>query len=159
MNISQNKVVTIHYTLKDDAANVLDSSAGKEPLSYLHGHHNIIPGLEAALEGKTEGEKFDVRIEAKDAYGEYDKTLTQTVPRNMFGEHDPEVGMQFQAQTASGPQIVTVSAVEGENVTIDANHPLAGKPLNFEVSVEGIREASEDELDHGHAHGEGGHAH
>lgn len=153
MQIANDTVVAIDYTLKDDEGAVLDTSEGKEPLSYLHGAGNIIPGLEKALEGKAAGEEVNVRIEPADAYGERRDELKQEVPRNLFeGVDNLEAGMQFQAQGDGGTQIVTVVAVEGEQVTVDANHPMAGVPLNFDVKVVEVREASGEEKEHGHAH-------
>ncbi len=160
MLIAKDKVVSIEYTLKDDEGTLLDTSQGRDPLAYLHGAGNIIPGLERALEGKQAGDQISVRIEAKDAYGERDEQLQQVVPLELFqGVDNVQAGMQFQAQTGAGVQIVTVKAVEGDNVTVDANHPLAGVPLNFSVSVVDVRDASPEELAHGHVHGPGGHDH
>ena len=156
MQIAKNKVVSIHYTLKNDAGSVIDSSESGEPLVYLHGAQNIIPGLERALEGKVADDALEVSIEAVDAYGEYNKELTQTVPSNMFeGVDKIEVGMEFQAQTEQGMQVIRIADVDGDDVTIDGNHPLAGERLHFDVTVDSIRDASADELEHGHIHTEG----
>jgi len=159
MQIANNTVVSIHYTLKDDAGVVIDSSEGAEPLVYLHGAQNIIPGLEKELEGKTTGDTLQVTIEAADAYGEVNKNLIQTVPGHLFqGVDKLEVGMQFQAETPDGTQVITIAAVDGDDVTIDGNHPLAGERLHFNVEVADIREATVEELEHGHVHsGEGCH--
>ncbi|EDY85429.1 peptidyl-prolyl cis-trans isomerase, fkbp-type [gamma proteobacterium HTCC5015] len=139
---------------------MLDQSSPEAPLSYLHGHQNIIPGLENALNGKTQGDKVDASIPPAEAYGEYDDNLIQAVPRNMFqGIDEIEPGMQFQAQTGQGVQIVTVKEANEESVTIDANHALAGETLHFNVTVKEVRDASQEELDHGHVHGPGGHEH
>lgn len=159
MNITDKTVALIHYTLKNAGGEVLDSSEGHDPLAYLHGAGNIIAGLESALEGKTAGDKLDVSVEAAQAYGEYDESLVQPIPRAQFGEHHVEVGMQFHADTAIGPRIVTITAIEGDEVVIDANHHLAGEDLNFAVEVVEVRDATEEELDHGHVHGPGGHEH
>ena len=160
MKIAKNTVVSFDYTLKNDNGDVLDSSEGGQPLAYLHGAGNIIPGLEEALEGRAAGDEFQVSIEAADAYGEIDDELTQVVPRNLFqGVDQIEVGMQFQAQTAEGVQVVRIAAVEGDDVTIDANHPLAGERLHFDVNVAEVREASSEELEHGHVHSEEGCGH
>jgi len=157
MQITKNKVVSIHYTLKNDAGLVIDSSEGAEPLVYLHGAQNIIPGLERALEGKVADDALEVSIEAVDAYGEYNRDLTQVVSSNMFeGVDTLEEGMEFQAETAQGVQVIRVVHVDGDNITIDGNHPLAGERLHFDVSVAEVREATEDELSHGHVHGDGG---
>jgi FKBP-type peptidyl-prolyl cis-trans isomerase SlyD len=157
MNIAKDKVVSIDYTLKDDKDNFIDSTEGSDPLDYLHGYENIIPGLEKALEGKAEGDRVKVAIAAAEAYGERDDRLTASVPRDHFeGVDELEEGMQFQTETSDGPRLITVTKVEGDTVTIDGNHPLAGMNLNFDVTVTGIREASEEELTHGHVHS---HAH
>ncbi|MEB3767800.1 peptidylprolyl isomerase [Acinetobacter sp. MD2] len=157
--IANNHAVSFHYTLTNAEGETLDQSQG-EPLAYLHGAGNIIPGLEKALEGKTVGDKFKVTIPAAEGYGEYNPDLVQEVPAKMFqGVENIEAGMQFQAQTDDGVQIVTVKAVEGENVIVDANFPLAGQDLTFDVEIVDVREASEEELDHGHVHGAGGHHH
>lgn len=160
MNISENSVASIHYTLTDSEGKVIDSSEGQEPLAYLHGAGNIIPGLEKALLGKVVGDKFTVSIPAAEAYGVRDDSMVQELPSNMFsGIDNIEVGMEFHAETEHGLQVVTVTKVEGDNVTIDGNHPLAGVDLNFDVEVADIRAASAEELEHGHAHGAGGHHH
>lgn len=152
--IAENSVVNIHYELKDDQGQVLDSSKGAEPLSYLHGAGNIIPGLEKALAGKAEEETFQVRIEPEEGYGEPSPELIQTLPKTAFqGVEKVEVGMNFEAQAPDGSvQRVQVKDVADDEVTIDANHPLAGTPLNFDIEVVGVREATEEEVAHGHAH-------
>jgi len=153
MQIAKNRVVSIHYTLKNDAGTVIDSSEEAEPLVYLHGSKNIIPGLERALEGKVADDTLQVSIEPTEAYGEYNKTLTQVVPSSMFqGVEKIEVGMEFQAQTEQGVEVIRIAAVDGDDVTIDGNHPLAGERLHFDVSVTEVRDASADELEHGHVH-------
>lgn len=160
MNITDNCVASFHYTLTDSTGKVLDSSEGQEPLSYLHGAGNIIPGLEKALLGKTTGDKLNVAVTAAEAYGERDNTMVQELPTSMFSGVDQiEVGMEFHAETEHGLQVVTVTAVENDTVTIDGNHPLAGVDLNFDVEVTEVRDASPEELTHGHAHGAGGHHH
>lgn len=161
MTIARNKVVRIDYTLTDDSQNVIDSSAGGEPLTYLHGARNIIPGLESALEGRKTGDKLDVRIAPADAYGERDERLIQLVPREMFEDNQEiHVGMQFHSGDPEGNMtIVTVTNVTADTVTVDANHPLAGVPLTFAVTVVEVRDATSEELAHGHVHGEGGHHH
>lgn len=160
MTIAQNSVVTIHYTLKDDAGEVIDSSRSGDPIAYLHGHGNLVPGLERELEGKNTGDKVNVSITPEDGYGEYDKNLVQQVPRRAFqGIGNVTIGMRLHAQTPEGPRAVTVTRMVGDMVTIDANHPLAGKNLNFEVEITDVRDATEEELSHGHVHGEGGHQH
>ncbi len=160
MQIAQNSVVAFHYTLTNNAGEVLDSSEGREPLTYLHGAGNIIPGLEKELEGRAAGEKLTATIEPGDGYGEKQDQLVQQVPRDAFqGVESVEPGMQFQAQTEGGPLMVTVTGVEGDTVTVDGNHPLAGQTLNFDVEIATVREASEEEVEHGHVHGEGGEQH
>ncbi|MDA9095700.1 peptidylprolyl isomerase [Porticoccaceae bacterium] len=161
MTIKENSAVSFHYTLTDDDGQTLDSSAGKDPLAYLHGAGNIIPGLESALAGKSVGDAMVVAVTAAEGYGEVQKELIQEVPRDAFqGVDSIEVGMQFEAQTGQGGTVpVTVTAVTDEIVTVDGNHPLAGKNLNFDVSIEDVRDATEEELEHGHVHGVGGHEH
>src|SRR5919106_6031922 len=130
MQITQDSVVLIHYTLRDDAGKTLDSSAGGEPLAYLHGNGNLIPGLERELEGKSAGDKLTVKIAAADAYGEYDKSLVQRIPRrSLKGVGNVQVGMQLHTQSAHGVRAVTVTHIAGDMVTIDGNHPLAGQTL------------------------------
>lgn len=156
MQVADNMAVSIHYTLTDDKGQELDSSVNSEPLEYLHGKGNIIPGLESSLSGKSVGDKFTVRIEAENAYGERHDEMVQIIPRSMFeGVDQLEVGMQFHADVSSGPGVVTIIDIDGDDITIDGNHPLAGEALTFDVEVTNIREASNDELEHGHIHGEG----
>jgi len=161
MFITRNKVVRIDYTLTSDDQQVIDSSEGGEPLTYLHGGGSIIPGLEAALEGKRAGESLSVRIAATEAYDERDDDLVQSVPREMFEDSGSiQVGMQFQSGDPDGnTRIVTVVGSDADSVTVDGNHPLAGVPLNFAVTIVEVRDASSEELAHGHVHGPGGHQH
>ena len=160
MNISDNCVASFHYTLTDSSGKVLDTSEGHEPLSYLHGAGNIIPGLEQALVGKTTGDKLSVNVLAVDAYGERNPDLVQELDSSMFsGIDNIEPGMEFHAETEHGLQVVTVTSVEGSTVFIDGNHPLAGVDLNFDVEITEVRDATQDEISHGHAHGAGGHHH
>jgi len=160
MQIAVNCVAYIHYTLKDDSGAVLDSSSGGEPLAYLHGAGNIVPGLEKALEGKQAGEKLSVIVAPEDGYGARDEALVQQVPRRSFqGMRDLKAGMQFHAQTQQGPVAVTVTRIQGDMITVDGNHALAGVTLNFDVEVTKVREATAEELMHGHVHGAGGHHH
>lgn len=160
MTITNHSVVSFHYTLTDDQGNQLDSSIGKDPLTYLHGAGNIIPGLEKELEGKSVGDKLQVTVAPEEAYGIVHDGMIQQVPREAFGENqDLAVGMRFEAQTDQGPVSVVITNVSDTQVTVDGNHPLAGKTLNFDVSIEEIRDASPEEKDHGHAHGPGGHHH
>ena len=160
MQISENSVVSFHYTLTDGNGKVIDSSQGNEPLTYLHGVGQIVPGLENALVGKTAGDKLDVEVAAEDGYGEHQEFMVQQVPREAFQGVDViEPGMQFQAQTPQGGMTVTVTAVDDATVTVDGNHPLAGQVLFFAVEVVSVREASAEEREHGHVHGAGGHHH
>jgi FKBP-type peptidyl-prolyl cis-trans isomerase SlyD len=156
MQISKHKVASIHYTLTDNDGKVLDSSAGREPLVYIQGIGNLIPGMEEGLEGKSKGDKFNIKVSPEKGYGVKDEALQQSVPRSAFGDQDVRVGMQFQTNQGG---IVTVTKVGLSEVTVDANHPLAGVELNFDVEVMDIRLATQEELDHGHAHGPGGHHH
>jgi len=157
MQIAQNSVVAFHYTLTNDAGEVLDSSEGRDPLTYLHGAGNIIPGLEKELEGRAAGDTLNVAVSPEEGYGEVQPQLVQEVPRDAFqGVEAVEPGMQFQAQTQGGPLMVTVTKVEGDTVTVDGNHPLAGQKLNFDVKIEEVRDVSQEEIEHGHVHGEGG---
>lgn len=161
MQIAENMVVSIHYTLTNAAGETVDSSLQHgEPLAYLHGHSNIVPGLENALTGKAVGDKFDVSVNPEDGYGGHVDELIQEVPREAFqGVDELEPGMQFQADSGAGPRLFTITKIEGDTVTVDGNHPLAGQVLNFAIEVTDIRAATEEEMQHGHAHGEGGHEH
>ena len=160
MQIKENSVVSFHYTLTGKDGQVIDSSEGNQPLTYLHGVGQIVPGLENALLGKLAGEKLDVEVSAEEGYGEHQEYMVQQVPREAFqGVDDIEPGMQFQAQTPQGAMTVTVTAADETTVTVDGNHPLAGQPLFFAVEIVSVRDASEEEITHGHVHGEGGHHH
>ncbi len=154
MEVEKNKVVTIHYTLTNDEGQVLDSSVGKNPLKYLHGNKNLIEGLEKELLGKKTGDKLHVVIEPAEAYGERRDDLVQEVPREAFqGVEDIQPGMQFNAQAPDGSTyVVTVTNVGEEKITIDANHDLAGVRLTFDVEVMDIRNATDEEISHGHVH-------
>jgi FKBP-type peptidyl-prolyl cis-trans isomerase SlyD len=154
MSIAPDQVVSINYTLRDDAGEVIDQSAAGEPLTYLHGHGNLIPGLERELAGKSTGDRVQVKIAPVDGYGEYDRALVQKVPRRALkGIADVRVGIRLQAQTADGARAVTVTQLTGDMVTLDGNHPLAGQNLNFDVEVAQVRAATAEELAHGHVHG------
>lgn len=160
MKVAANKVVSIDYTLKDDSGNVVDTSEGSEPLSYLHGASNIIPGLETALDGKDVGEEVSVRVPPEEAYGARDDAKQQKVPKSMFGSEDIKVGAQYHASGPDGQHLtVSVVDIDGDDVTVDANHPLAGFHLNFDVKVVDVRDATQEEMDHGHVHGPEGHQH
>jgi FKBP-type peptidyl-prolyl cis-trans isomerase SlyD len=158
MQVADNMAVSIHYTLTNDDGEVLDTSIGDEPLVYLHGVGNIIPGLENALHGKVAGDKFNVHIAPEDAYGEQMEEMIQVISRDMFeGIDNIEVGMQFNADVSSGSGVVTVVNIEDDDITIDGNHPLAGLALTFDVEVIDVRAATEEEAKHGHIHGAGCH--
>jgi FKBP-type peptidyl-prolyl cis-trans isomerase SlyD len=160
VEIAADRVVLIHYTLKGDDGAVIDSSDGGEPLAYIQGHGNLVVGLEKALEGKQEGATIAVSVPPAEGYGQYDAALIQRVPkRSMQGSGEIKKGMQFQARTDDGIRVFTVTAVVGDMVTLDGNHPLADKTLNFDVKVVTVREATAEELEHGHVHGAGGHHH
>ncbi len=156
MIVEKDRVVTIDYSLKDDGGNLIDSSEGSEPLVYLHGNGNLIPGLEKELEGKDVGAQLNCAIAPADAYGVRDDSLVFKVQKSEFGGADVQVGMQFEAQSEEGAQMVTVVGFDGDQVVIDANHPLAGKTLHFDVKVLDVREATQEEIEHGHVHGCGG---
>lgn len=154
--ITKDTAVRFNYVLKDENGTVIDQSQG-EPLAYLHGHNNIIPGLEKELEGKSAGDSLTAVIEPADAYGEYQEQAVQQVPRSNFqGVEDIQPGMQFQSEAEGQVMLVTVTDVNDDTVTVDANHPLAGKKLSFDVEIVEVRAATEDELNHGHVHGAGG---
>jgi FKBP-type peptidyl-prolyl cis-trans isomerase SlyD len=160
MKIAKDKVVVIDYTLKDEKGEVMDTSAGREPLTYLHGFGNLIPGLETALVDKVAGDQVAVVVEPKDGYGTYNEQLVQTVPLERFEEpKEIKEGVQIRVETDQGVNIATVSSIDGAEVKLDMNHPLADKTLHFEVEVKSVREASTEEISHGHVHGEGGHHH
>lgn len=152
--IGDKLVVTIHYTLTDNSGEVIDSSEGADPLAYLHGTGNLIPGLEQALVGKTAGASLQVTISPEDGYGEIQPELIETVPKEAFeGVDSIEPGMAFEAQGSDGQaRRIVVKDVSDDGIIIDGNHPLAGVELNFDVQVVDIREASEEEIAHGHVH-------
>ncbi len=155
--IAKDSAVFFNYTLTDAEGNVLDKSPEGQPLAYLHGHSNIIPGLEKQLEGKVVGDKLTAVVEPAEAYGEYHEENVQSIPREHFqGIDNLQVGMQLQSEAEGQLILVTVKEVSEDSVTIDGNHPLAGKQLTFDVEITNVREASEEEIAHGHIHGEGG---
>jgi FKBP-type peptidyl-prolyl cis-trans isomerase SlyD len=160
VQVAADSVVLIHYTLKDDQGQVLDSSAGGDPLAYIQGHGNLVPGLEKALEGKSAGDRVEVTVAPADGYGTRSEELVQRVPkRQLQGSGEIHKGMQFRAQTDEGLRVFTVTAVVGDMVTLDGNHPLADQTLHFDVEITDVRAATEEELEHGHVHGPGGHHH
>jgi FKBP-type peptidyl-prolyl cis-trans isomerase SlyD len=160
MQIADDMAVLIHYKVANTEGELLDSSEGDEPLAYIQGQGDIVPGLEKALLGKAAGDRLQVTVSPEHGYGEREEGKVQTVPRDAF-ESDAQIepGMRFQAESEDGDVIVTVTAVTEEEVTIDANHPLAGQTLHFEVEVVSVRACTDEELAHGHIHGTGGHHH
>lgn len=160
MKIEKNKVVSMHYTLKDDKGKIMDSSEGKSPLPFIQGNGQLIPGLESQLVGKEKGVKMQVTVAPADAYGEFREDMVFKVSKEGFrGEEELKVGMQVEVELEQGKSIAVVSNVEGDDVTLDLNHPLAGQTLHFDVEILDVRVATEEELSHGHVHGEGGHQH
>jgi FKBP-type peptidyl-prolyl cis-trans isomerase SlyD len=160
VEIAKNRVVSFHYTLRDEQGNVLDASGARGPLTYLHGKNNIIPGLEQALAGKSAGDTLEVAVPPEQGYGPRSDALVQILPRSRFaeaGELTP--GMQLRASGPQGARVVTIVRVERDFITVDANHPLAGRTLHFSVEVADVRKATHEEIAHGHVHGPGGHHH
>jgi FKBP-type peptidyl-prolyl cis-trans isomerase SlyD len=156
MQITKNKVASIHYTLRDNEGTIIDSSEGRDPLHYLHGAGNLIAGMEEGLEGKSKGEKLNLKISPEKGYGEKDENLVQQVPLAAFGGQEVKEGMRFSTNQGG---VVTVTHVGPESITVDGNHPLAGVELNFAVEVMEVRNATTEEITHGHVHGPGGHQH
>lgn len=161
MKIANGCVVAMDYTLKTEDGSLIDTSEGDEPMWYLHGSGQIVPGLEAALEGRAAGDKLEAVVKPEDGYGLRQNDRVLTVPRSRLPDSpEPEVGMQLEAQGRRGEQVVLwVTEVKGDEVTLDGNHPLAGQTLYFEIEVKHVREASDDEKHHGHAHGPDAHHH
>lgn len=160
MKAAKNTVVSIHYTLTDAEGAVVDTSSGHAPLAYIQGMGHIVPGLEKAMEGKAVGDKFKISVPAEEGYGLRDENLIDRIPKEAFqGVPEVEPGMEFYADGPNGPVMITVKEVDGDHVVVDGNHPLAGKVLNFEIEVTEVREATAEESEHGHVHGEGGHQH
>ena len=159
MKIEKDRVVRFHYTVSEAGQEPLETSEGREPLAILIGHGNIIPGLEKAMEGRTAGDKFDVDVVAAEAYGERREGLTQRVPKKHFQGARLEPGMQAVLPTNFGPRAVTIEKVGMSVVDVDLNHPMAGKDLHFAIELVEVREASAEEIEHGHVHGDGGHHH
>jgi len=155
------RVVTFHYTLKDKSGQQLDSSRGGEPMTYLEGSGQIIPGLEAAMKALKTGDAQKISVPAADAYGEHDKEMVFEVPRSQFPAGESiDIGMKFRAGAPGEPSpVFTVTAIREQSVEVDGNHPLAGQDLFFDVEVTDVRDATLEEIKHGHAHGPGGHHH
>jgi FKBP-type peptidyl-prolyl cis-trans isomerase SlyD len=160
MKVEKNAVVTIDYTLTNNEGKVLDTSKGGKPLPYIHGGGGIIPGLETALEGKSQGDNVVVSVPPEQGYGVRQESLIQEVPRQYFkGAKAIELGMQFKASDGQATRLFTVVGFGEGTVKVDGNHPLAGVQLNFDVNIVSVREATKEELSHGHVHGPGGHHH
>ncbi|HET6395652.1 MAG TPA: peptidylprolyl isomerase [Pseudoxanthomonas sp.] len=159
MKIEKDRVVRFHYTVSEVGQPPLESSKEREPIAILIGHGNIIPGLEAAMQDRQAGDSFSVDVPAADAYGERREGLVQRIPKKHFGETRLQPGMQVVLQTNFGPRAVTVQKVGLSVVDVDLNHPMAGKDLHFDVEIVEVREASAEEIEHGHVHGDGGHHH
>ena len=156
MTITADSVVTLHYKVTAEDGTQLDSSEGKDPLTVMHGRRFLIEGLEEALEGREKGDAFSVSVEPEKAYGQRADALVQKVPKTMFEGMDVEVGMSFRATTPQGEQSVIVVDTTEDEVVVDGNHPLAGVSLTFDVEVVDVRDATAEELEHGHAHGADG---
>lgn len=160
MQIERDRVVLIHYTLKNDGGEVLESSRGATPIAYLHGYGKLVPGLEKALAGKRTGDTLSVSVPPEEGYGARNASLVQVVAKSSLKlDVEAEVGMQLRARGPHGVQLLTISQVGRDTVTLDGNHPMAGKTLHFDVEVADVRKASREELSHGHVHGVGGHQH
>jgi len=157
MQIESKKVVTIAYTLKDEAGEVIDTSVGGEPLLYVHGMGSLVPGLEKALEGRSVGDRFSVVLSPEEGYGKRDESLIRKIPIRKLPDGKAAAGSRVRVQTDQGPAMLLVTAVRGDYATVDPNHPLSDKTLHFDVEIMGVRDATPDELEHGHAHGPGGH--
>jgi FKBP-type peptidyl-prolyl cis-trans isomerase SlyD len=155
MQVERNRVVTIDFTMYGEEGEVLETSKDDAPLVYMHGIGELPEGLEDELDGKVAGDEVEITLEPDDAYGEYDEGLVQAVPREQFEDADIQIGMRFEAETDEGPQVVHVVGVEDDDVIVDANQPYAGRTVRFEVKVLGVREASSEEIEHGHVHGPG----
>ncbi len=158
MKIEKDRVVRFHYTVSEAGASV-ESSKDRDPLAILIGHGNIIPGLEKAMDGHEAGDAFAADVPAAEAYGEKREGLTQRVPKKHFEGQRLEPGMQVVLNTNFGPRAVTIEKVGMTVVDVDLNHPMAGKDLHFDIEIVEVREASAEELEHGHVHGDGGHQH
>ena len=156
MRVAKETVVAIEYTLKDDQGNIIDTSGDRGPMEYLHGAQNIIPGLEQGVDGLVAGDTKSVLVPPQLGYGEYSEKLLQLVPLNAFGANTPQIGMRFHAETNLGMRVLTIKKIEGEEVTLDGNHELAGKTLHFDIKVVSVRAAELTELSHGHPHQSGG---
>lgn len=160
MTIQNNSVVQFHYTLKDETGTLIETSSGRDPMAYLHGHNNIIPGLEAAMAGKNVGDSFSVTVTPDQAYGERRADALQRIPvKHLQGAKKWKAGMFAHVQTEQGARQVMIVKVGKFMADVDTNHPLAGRTLVFDIIIDAVRDASEEEVAHGHAHGVGGHHH
>ena len=159
MAIGKNSVVTLHYKMKNGSGQVLDSTESRGPLLYLHGMDPLLPGLQNALEGKEKGAHVEVTLQPADAFGVRDERLLQSVPRSAFQAAEVKVGSQFQASDKGQQRVYTVTRIDGDTATVDGNHGLAGQAITFEVDIQDVRQATQEELAHGHVHGPGGHHH
>ena len=160
MKITDNKVVVLHYAVSDSEDTLIDSSYDHSPLAVIQGSHYLIPGLEEALIDHEAGDKFEVEVSADNAYGQREDGFVQTVPKEMLGNIEGlDVGSQLRATTDDGEQTVIVIDVQDDEITVDGNHPLAGIDLKFDVEILEVRDATEEELAHGHVHAEGGCGH
>jgi len=158
--IASGKVVTLHYILRNGEGDIIDQSQSDDPLSYLHGASNIVPGLEIALEGRGIGDEFSVAVEPADGYGDKDQEMLVEIPRSEFGpEEELEVGLEFEVEIDGHPEMATIVEILDDSVIADFNHPLAGEILYFSVSVVDIRDATDSEIEHGHVHGDHDHHH
>jgi FKBP-type peptidyl-prolyl cis-trans isomerase SlyD len=153
MQVQRDRVVSIHYVLRDTEGEIIDQSTAGQPLAYLHGHGNIVPGLEQAIEGHERGDEIQTTVSPDDGYGPYREELVQDISREAFqGVDELAPGMSFRAESEAGPMIVTVMDVGDDEVTVDGNHMLAGQTLDFQVNIADVRKASDAEIEHGHVH-------
>ena len=161
MKVTENKVVTISYSISDRDGRILESSAQSGNLTYIHSEGSLVPGMEKALFDKSQGERIDEIIESNDAFGEYDDEMVFSVPRSQFSISDDElkVGLEFQAQISGEMRFCRIEEINGDQIKINANHPLSGKDIRFEAEILEIRDATKEEIEHGHVHGEHGHGH
>ena len=160
MQITPGSVVVFDYTLTDDDKDIIDSSVGSEPLAYIQGEGQIVPGLEKAMEGKKAGDSFKISLPPEDGYGVHDPEKISVVPADQIeGGEELEEGMQLHTEGEFGEQTVIITKIVGNEVTIDGNHPLAGMTLHFDIAIRDVRPATDEERDHGHVHGPGGHHH
>jgi len=159
MKVENKKVVGIEYTLKDPSGEIIDTNAGEDALYFIQGEGNIVPGLEKEMHGKSVGDRFEVDIKAKDGYGEYDASLVRKVPRDKLGNVNPKKGAMLRSESPDGEQIFVITEVTETHVKLDGNHPMAGQDLFFEIAIKEVRDATKEEMEHGHAHGPDGHHH